>query len=133
MAMLLLGRRRNAEFPTRWFLAATAAGLAAVAAGRGVRRLAVEGDSMRPTLVPGDRLVAVRCRRPPPGALAVLADPRLPTRTLVKRVAAVGPGGVTVEGDAAGASTDSRTFGPVPAVWGRVVYRYGPRERAGRL
>lgn len=97
------------------------------------RRVVVEGDSMRPTLVPGDRVVAVRCRRPRPGDLVVLADPRLAARTLVKRVAAVAPGAVSVVGDAPDASTDSRTFGPVPSVWGRVVYRYGPRERAGRL
>ena len=104
--------------------------LAAVGA---FRRVVVEGDSMRPTLVPGDRVVAVRCRRPRTGDLVVLADPRRTARTLVKRVSAVGPGGVAVVGDAPDASTDSRTFGPVPAVWGRVVYRYGPRERAGRL
>lgn len=78
-------------------------------------------------------MVAVRCRRPRPGDLVVLADPRLAARTLVKRVAAVAPGAVSVVGDSPGASTDSRTFGPVPSVWGRVVYRYGPRERAGRL
>ena len=88
---------------------------------------------MRPTLLPGDRVVAVRCRRPQPGDLVVLPDPRLPARTLVKRVDAVGPGGVTVVGDAPDASTDSRTFGPVPAVWGRAVYRYAPRERAGAV
>lgn len=88
---------------------------------------------MRPTLRPGDRVVAVRCRRPRPGDVVVLSDPRLATRTLVKRVAAVGPEGVSVVGDAPGSSTDSRTFGPAPSVWGRVVYRYAPADRAGRL
>lgn len=88
---------------------------------------------MRPTLVAGDRVVAVRCRRPRPGDLVVLPDPRRRDRTLVKRVAAVGPGGITVVGDAPAASTDSRTFGAVPSVWGRVVYRYSPAHRVGRL
>ena len=88
---------------------------------------------MRPTLRPGDRVLAVRCRRPRPGDLVVLADPRVPARTLVKRVAAVGPDGIAVVGDTPSASTDSRTFGPVPSVWGRVVYRYGPPERAQRF
>ena len=87
---------------------------------------------MRPTLLPGDRLVALRWRPARPGALAVVADPRRPSRLVVKRVTAVGPQGVTVEGDAPADSTDSRTFGPVPRVWGRVVYRYGPPARAGR-
>ena len=88
---------------------------------------------MCPTLAPGDRVVALRCHRPRPGDVVVLPDPRLPSRTLVKRVAAVGPAGFTVAGDAPDASTDSRSFGPVPSVWGRVVYRYAPRDRAGRL
>lgn len=108
-------------------LAAALAGAAAV-----VRRIVVTGDSMRPTLLPGDRVLALRRRRARAGDLVVVADPRLPSRLLVKRVVAVGPVGFTVEGDAPAASTDSRAFGPVPEVWGRVVYRYAPRKRAGR-
>jgi hypothetical protein len=52
---------------------------------------------------------------------------------LVKRVAALTPGGVDVRGDHPAASTDSRTFGPVPPALmvGPVLYRYWPRERAG--
>lgn len=91
---------------------------------------------MAPTLSPGDRLVVRRwpCR-PTVGALVVVADPRVPARPVVKRVAAVGPGGITVHGDNPAASTDSRTYGPVPAtaVRGRVVYRYAPQDRVGRL
>lgn len=54
---------------------------------------------------------------------------------VVKRVVAVGAGGVTVAGDNPAASTDSRTYGPVPLadVRGRVVYRYAPAGRVGRL
>lgn len=96
-------------------------------------RLEVVGDSMRPALEPGDRVLAVRGLRPRLGDLAVVRDPRLPERLLVKRVSAVGPGGVEVLGDNAPASTDSRAFGPVGAVWGVAVYRYAPAARVGRL
>lgn len=88
---------------------------------------------MRPTLVPGDRVLAVRARRAGPGMLVVVRDPRLPSRLLVKRVAEVGPGGHVVAGDNPAASTDSRSFGPVPSIWGRAVYRYFPAGRSGRL
>ena len=52
---------------------------------------------------------------------------------MVKRVASVDAGGVTVVGDNPTASTDSRRFGPLRAVVGRPVYRYHPAERAGWL
>jgi nickel-type superoxide dismutase maturation protease len=99
------------------------------------KRVLVEGDSMRPTLEPGDRLLAIRARRIRAGQLVVVPDPRRPDRLLVKRVAAVGPAAVSVQGDNAGASTDSRQFGPVSrtAVVGRIVYRYAPLTRAGRV
>jgi nickel-type superoxide dismutase maturation protease len=115
---------------------AVAAGLATagLAAAR-CRRVVVEGDSMLPTLAPGDRLLVWRGRRPPVGALVALADPRDPGRVLVKRVAAWGEEGAEVLGDNAAASTDSRHFGPVPpaALLGRVVRRYAPAERRGRV
>lgn len=102
-------------------------------AARPLRRVEVTGDSMRPTLVPGDRLLAVRPARPRAGDLVVLRDPRRPDRLLAKRVVSTGPAGVVVAGDNPSASTDSRAFGAVPVVWGRVVYRYAPAPRAGRL
>jgi nickel-type superoxide dismutase maturation protease len=97
-----------------------------------LRRIVVEGDSMRPTLEPGDRVVCVRARRVHTGDLVAVHDPR-DGRLLVKRVATVDP--LTVVGDNAEASTDSRAFGPVARrdVVGRVVYRYLPEERRGRL
>ena len=94
---------------------------------------------MRPTLLPGDRLVVVRPwrRRLRPGDVVALRDPRQPARLMVKRVAAVdrATGDLTVAGDDPAASTDSRHFGPVPSalVRGRVVYRYAPPERAGAM
>jgi hypothetical protein len=44
-------------------------------------------------------------------------------------------GTLEVAGDAAEASTDSRTFGPVPrsSIVGRAVYRYAPTGRRGPL
>ena len=90
---------------------------------------------MRPTLEPGDRLVVWAPGAVRTGDLIAVRDPRNPARTVVKRVAAVGGEGVTVVGDNPGASTDSRTFGPVPPglVRGRVLYRYWPEARRGRI
>lgn len=99
----------------------------------GLRRLVVEGDSMLPTLAPGDRLLLRRRRHLHVGDLVAVPDPRLPSRLLVKRVHACGDGFVEVRGDNPSASTDSRAFGLVPrsAVRGTLVRRYGPSHRAG--
>jgi nickel-type superoxide dismutase maturation protease len=101
-----------------------------------VRRVEVHGDSMRPALEGGDRLLVVALR-PRPGDVVAVVDPRDPDRVLVKRVASVDPqyGDVTVLGDAPEASTDSRVFGAVAPslVLGRAVYRYWPESRRGRL
>ncbi|CAN5564576.1 hypothetical protein BH23ACT7_BH23ACT7_20480 [soil metagenome] len=114
---------------------ACAAALAWLVARR-FGRVAVTGSSMAPALLPGDRLLLVRTRRLRPGDLAVVRDPRQPRRSVVKRVAAVGAdGAVDVRGDNAAASTDSRTWGPVPPdlVVGRVRSRYFPPARSGRV
>ena len=102
---------------------------------RRTSRVEVVGDSMRPTLDPGDRLVLSRVGRPRPGDLVALADPRAPARTVVKRLVEVSSAGLTVLGDNPAASTDSRVFGRVPAgsLRGRVVYRYHPAARRGIL
>src|SRR5579884_3733422 len=95
---------------------------------------------MLPALRPGDRVLVVGGLGPwrprlRTGDLVALADPRDPARLMVKRVAALAGDRVDVRGDNAAASTDSRHFGPVDraAVVGRVVYRYHPEERRGRL
>ena len=95
----------------------------------------VTGDSMRPTLERGDRVVCVAPWRIRVGHLVAVHDPRDETRLLVKRVVGVDHGTVTVEGDNAAASTDSRTFGALPRelVVGRAVWRYFPESRRGRL
>lgn len=109
--------------------------LAVAAAATRLTRVVVQGASMEPTLLDGDRLIVLRGLRPRRGALLALHDPRDPQRLLVKRVLAVGRSGIEVRGDAPDRSTDSRTFGPVAdeLVVGRVVWRYHPSERAGRV
>ena len=121
------GRRRA--------LAGLGAAASLVALWRPVRRVEVKGDSMVPTLHDGDRLLALRLGRPHRGDLVVLSDPRQPSRLVVKRVVSVHGHMLSVAGDNPEHSTDSRTYGPVPvhSVLGRVVRRYGPPERAGRV
>ncbi|HVM39313.1 MAG TPA: S26 family signal peptidase, partial [Acidimicrobiia bacterium] len=113
---------------TKQLTAAAVLAVAAVAVGvRAVRRVTIEGDSMRPTLEPGDRLVLLPARTAHRGDLVGVADPAGTGRLLVKRVAAA-PGetavtadgarvaagaGYIVVGDNPSASTDSRHFGPV--------------------
>lgn len=112
-----------------------AAGIVTVALWRPLRRVEVTGESMLPTLQPGDRLLVVRAGRFRPGDVVAVTDPRQASRTLVKRVAGAGPAGVSILGDNPAASTDSRTLGPVAAsaVIGRAFYRYFPAVRRGRL
>jgi nickel-type superoxide dismutase maturation protease len=110
----------------------------AASISRVLRRVEVAGDSMLPALAPGDRLLVLRHPRWRwrAGQLAAFSDPRdANALLLVKRVVAVTPGGLDVRGDNPAASTDSRTFGPVPRslTVGPVLYRYWPRDRAGRL
>lgn len=128
--------RNRLLFP---LLGVTAASLVALAGAR--RRLdvvAVRGSSMAPALLPGDLLVVERWsyqrREPRPGEVVLAADPRDAGRELVKRVAAVRDGRVTLRGDGA-ASTDSRSFGDLPlgAIRWRAAFRYWPPARFGPL
>jgi nickel-type superoxide dismutase maturation protease len=95
---------------------------------------------MGPTLHSGDWLLvdpdAFSRRAPTGGDLVVVPHPRRPERLIVKRVATVAPsGGLVLLGDAPEASTDSRSWGPVPptAVIGRPWFRYWPLRRVGRV
>ena len=101
----------------------------------------VRGDSMAPSLLPGDRLLvesrSYERRSPRPGEVVLAADPRDPERELIKRVAGVDDAASAAElrGDAPDASTDSREFGAVPlsTIRWRAAFRYWPPERVGRL
>jgi nickel-type superoxide dismutase maturation protease len=78
------------------------------------RRLLVEGPSMLPTYLTGERVTAVRRWRPVRvGDVVVLRDPRDPRRWLLKRCVAKSGGQLDLRGDNPGASTDSRDFGTV--------------------
>jgi hypothetical protein len=67
--------------------------------------------------------------------MVVIDDPELPGRALVKRVSRLGVGWLEVSGENETESRDSRSFGALPraSVLGKVVYRYHPPERSGRL
>ncbi|MGO8873278.1 MAG: S26 family signal peptidase [Acidimicrobiales bacterium] len=130
--------RRPAPFV--WAVVVSGAVLAVGACLRSFRRVEVAGASMAPALLAGDRLVVVGVPWgsppwPAPGDVVALRDPRDRGRILVKRVVAVDRSAGTIEvlGDAVHASTDSRTFGPVPrsSIVGRAVYRYAPADRSG--
>ena len=110
-----------------------ALGLVASAVVVRPRRVVVEGRSMEPTLAPGDRLVVVRARGLHAQDVVAVRDPSDPKRVLVKRISAVLEDEIVLRGDNPGASTDSRSFGPVPAsaVLGKVIRCYAPSWRAG--
>ncbi|MEX1178429.1 MAG: nickel-type superoxide dismutase maturation protease [Nitriliruptor sp.] len=92
----------------------------------------VQGASMEPALWAGDRLLTVPARRAwiRPGRVAVVADPADPDHLVVKRLGATHRGAVEVLGDNPAASTDSRSWGPVPLdAVRRIVIRRWPDLR----
>jgi inner membrane protease subunit 1 len=108
-------------------------------------RVAIEGASMMPTLLPGEWALAVGRRRVRHGDVVVVEHPGRPGYEMVKRVRGV-PGEVVsdrtladdefwVEGDRQDASTDSRHFGPVRRehVKAKVLLVYWPKERRRRI
>ncbi len=93
-------------------------------------RYIVEGQSMTPGVSPDERVLVSRLAywfsKPKSGDLVALRDPREPERLLIKRIDETHGNSFEVSGDNVDASTDSRTFGPVPAglILGKVVFRY---------
>ncbi len=131
----------------RWVTAAVAgASVAAAIAWSVVRRrpfrVAIEGASMVPTLLPGDWALAAGSSRLARGDVVVVEHPGRPGYEMVKRLTAVpgdrvsgdrllAPDQFWVEGDHAKASTDSRHFGPVrrDELTAKVLLIYWPSSR----
>ncbi len=88
-------------------------------------RVAVVERSMEPALYAGDWLLVWRTRHAKPGAIVIARHPARPEMLLVKRLERRTPAGWWLVSDnpAAGA-VDSRGFGPVPEIAGRVLFRY---------
>jgi len=79
-----------------------------------IRRVSIEGISMSPTYLPGERLTALRRWRPIRlGDVVVVRDPRDSSLWIVKRCVAKTGSQLDLRGDNADASTDSREFGLV--------------------
>jgi nickel-type superoxide dismutase maturation protease len=99
----------------------------------------ISGSSMEPELAPGDRVIvdlwSYRHRAPRVGEVALVLGPSPSDPPLVKRVAATPAGELWLLGDNEAESLDSRAFGSVPRrrARGRVVIRYWPPSRAGRI
>ncbi|MDL5157151.1 S26 family signal peptidase [Actinomycetospora termitidis] len=98
--------------------------------GRWPRRVLVRGSSMVPTLHDGDVVLAWPGRRARAGDVALVRWPSRPGQLSVKRLALPDDGGWYALGDAALASTDSRTLGPAEAL-AVVTHRLWPHP--GRL
>lgn len=118
-------------------VAATAAAIARYRPAK----VAIEGVSMAPTLLPGDWVLVVTQPRYGRDDVVVVEHPHRPGYEVVKRILGVpgdtvgervlGPDEYWVEGDLSGHSTDSRSFGPVSSgqLRARAVMIYWPLER----
>lgn len=91
--------------------------------------LDVDGPSMVPTLLHGDRLLCRYGARPRAGAVVVARHPLRQELLLVKRAVERRDGGWWLLSDNTFAEGDSRDFGAVPdeLVLGRVLCRLAPR------
>lgn len=89
-------------------------------------RVAVAERSMSPVLEPGDWIVVLRVNDARPGRLVVARHPAQPELLLVKRLIRREPAGgwYLLSANPAVAGVDSRRFGPVAALEGRVLFRY---------
>ena len=94
------------------------------------RRFIIQGDSMLPTLEPGEWVLVepdfYDQELPEPGQVVLVEHPHRDGYIMIKRIASVEEERVTVLGDNPANSTDSRHFGPVhkdqlrARVWSRL-------------
>ncbi len=92
----------------------------------------VHGPSMVPVLRHGDAILVRRGAMIRPGDVVVGAFREKPDLLVVKRAVREVDGGWWLESENSEVTDDSRRFGPAE-VYGRVVWRYWPPGRLGRV
>lgn len=113
------------------------------------RRVIVRGESMVPTLLPGERVLfdtlVYRIEEPQPGEVVLARHAKRPGITMIKRVVAVpgdrtdgqllGEGEYWLEGDSPEFSTDSRDLGAFQRkdILGRAWLVYWPLDSFRRM
>lgn len=88
--------------------------------------IVIKGDSMHPTLKPGDRLLVDKNSAINVGDIVVAAHPFKSSVKIVKRVANIeSDGRILLSGDNPNESSDSRAFGSINRsdIIGKVVFR----------
>jgi nickel-type superoxide dismutase maturation protease len=100
---------------------------------RGEREIfVIEGNSMLPVLKSGDCVIVNAALKPEIGDIILFRHPFIKNLKVVKRVVEITPeGGFRVLGDNLSESTDSRSYGAVPAkdVLGVAVCRFDGGEK----
>src|SRR4029453_15829354 len=106
--------RRGRHYPQRPSMAGRGAAVPAVppVPRRGLRRGAVRGPSMAPTLSDGDVVLVRLGAVPRPGGVVLVRWDARPSQLSVKRATRLTTGGWLVHGDNGLGSTDSRTLRP---------------------
>jgi phage repressor protein C with HTH and peptisase S24 domain len=89
-------------------------------------QLEVSGESMFPTLRPGDFVIGLRTSKFQPGQVVLLEDSNF--RLVIKRLTKLEGANCWVEGDNPAQSIDSRQYGPISPTQLKAVikFRYWP-------
>ncbi len=99
--------------------------------GIGLTTVRIIGPSMEPALRNGDCWVVRLGSRVSPGDVVLAVHPLRPDLQIVKRAIRPEGSGWWLEGDNPEFSDDSRIYGPVSEILGRLVVRYSPLRRRG--